>query len=107
MENTIVGEDLRDEKYIRRSSVEQEMELDKSLDLKPISIRLQNSLIEKLKFIARFHGIGYQPLIRDLLNRFVSHEFVNIAKQLQDQEEAEQALSDEDSPAAKYMREFA
>ena len=97
----------RDEKYIRRSSVEQEMELDKSLDLKPISIRLQNSLIEKLKFIARFHGIGYQPLVRDLLNRFVSHEFVNIAKQLQDQEEAEQALSDEDSPAAKYMRECA
>lgn len=45
-----------------------------SLELQMISIRLQRRLIEDLKFIATAHGIGYQPLIRDILSRFVVHE---------------------------------
>ena len=40
-----------------------------------ISIRLQKKLIEDLKAIAAHNGIGYQPLVRQLLTRFVISEF--------------------------------
>lgn len=45
-----------------------------ALGLQPISIRMQKGLIQDLKMIASSHGIGYQPLIRDILNRFVEGE---------------------------------
>jgi plasmid stability protein len=44
------------------------------LGLQMISVRLQQSLIEDLKFIAKAHGVGYQPLIRDILTRFAKSE---------------------------------
>lgn len=88
-------------------SPEEMAALDTALELRPISIRLQRELVAKLKFIAFHHGIGYQPLVRDILNRFASHEFVRIARQIQEERQAESALSDEDSPAAKYMRDCA
>ena len=43
---------------------------DQHLDLQPISIRLEKSLIEDFKLIASIHGIGYQPLMRQILKRF-------------------------------------
>ena len=45
--------------------------VDASLGLKSISIRLPVQLIEAYKLIAVHHGIGYQPLMRDILQRFV------------------------------------
>jgi len=48
--------------------------IDASLGLKPISIRLQASLIEDLKMIAKLNGIGYQPLMRQVLVRFADSE---------------------------------
>jgi len=60
-------------------STEIERAVDASLNLKPISIRLQTELIEKLKFIAAHHGIGYQPLIRSYLHRCVRDEFREMA----------------------------
>lgn len=45
-----------------------------AMTLQPISIRLQKDLISDLKDIAKSHGIGYQPMIRDLLQRFVRAE---------------------------------
>lgn len=35
----------------------------------------------RVKAIARFHGIGYQPMVRDLLGRFVAHEIPTILEQ--------------------------
>ncbi len=46
-------------------------EIDQALELQLISIRLQKKLIEDLKNIAIEEGIGYQPLIRQALTRFV------------------------------------
>jgi hypothetical protein len=46
-----------------------------------ISVRLQKQLISDLKFIATAHGIGYQPLIRDVLSRFVTHEKKQIIRE--------------------------
>jgi predicted DNA binding CopG/RHH family protein len=53
---------------------EEEAAIEEALELQMISIRLQKSLITQLKVIADFHEVGYQPLIRDLLNRFVRSE---------------------------------
>ncbi len=44
------------------------------LELQPISIRLQKSLIEDYKLIAKLIGTGYQPLMRQVLTRFAEAE---------------------------------
>jgi uncharacterized protein (DUF4415 family) len=48
-----------------------EQALDKAMELQSISIRLPQQLIEQYKLIAHFHGVGYQPLMRDVLTRYV------------------------------------
>jgi hypothetical protein len=60
-----------DPKYARRVSREKEQEIDDSLGLQAISIRLQKELVEQIKDLARQDGIGYQPYIRQLLTRHV------------------------------------
>lgn len=51
-----------------------EEQINEALELQPISIRLNKSLIEDLKMIADLHGLGYQPLVRQVLNRFADCE---------------------------------
>lgn len=58
--------------HVRKSSKEREEEVDEKLGLKMISIRLQAELIEKMKTLAERDGIGYQPLIRQVLNRYAN-----------------------------------
>lgn len=48
--------------------------VDEAAGLEMISIRLDKSLIEDLKLMASRKGIGYQPLIRKILDRFVYKE---------------------------------
>ncbi|MDN3392829.1 MULTISPECIES: hypothetical protein [Pseudoalteromonas] len=48
--------------------------INESLALQMISIRLQKTLIEDLKMIGQLNGIGYQPLIRQVLKRFADSE---------------------------------
>lgn len=74
------GELGQDEKHVKKADVKFENELDGALDLQMISIRLQRKLIEDLKLISLAHGIGYQPLIRDVLSRFVTHEVKQIMR---------------------------
>ena len=57
-----------------------EKAIDTSLGLQLISIRLQKSLIEDFKAIASLNGIGYQPLMRQILKRFVDGEKKRIAR---------------------------
>ncbi len=97
------GEYGLDENFVKVADAAVSASLDESLELKMISIRLQSDLIKKLKLIAKFHGIGYQPLIRDLLQRFARSELRQIAGELADSEKAEQTLEADESPAAKYM----
>lgn len=52
----------------------QEQEIDAALELHPISIRLQKGLLDNLKAIAQLNGLGYQPLVRQVLTRFVDCE---------------------------------
>lgn len=51
------------------------------LDLQPISIRLEKSLIEDFKLIAAMHGLGYQPLMRQSLKRFADCEKKRILRE--------------------------
>jgi len=68
------GELGRDEKYVRVAEQTWDDLIDEALELKPISIRLQKSLIDDLKAIATLHGLGYQPLMRQILKRFADSE---------------------------------
>src|SRR5258708_4744559 len=65
----------RDEKHVKQADASAEVALDDAMEMQMISIRLQKKLIEDLKSIAKHNGIGYQPLIRQLLTRFVISEF--------------------------------
>ena len=53
--------------------------IDEALGLKAISIRLENELIDEFKMIAKYHNIGYQPLMRQALNRFAKCELKKMA----------------------------
>ena len=66
-------------------------------------LKLQNELISNLKFVAEHHGIGYQPLIRDLLHRFVRAEMRDIMYNMQEAQDDEETITDEDSPVAKFF----
>lgn len=65
-----------------------EAALEEALELQAISIRLPKELIKQYKLIAGFHGVGYQPLMRDVLHRFVKGALKEILEQ---QIEAEKA----------------
>ena len=57
-------------------------EVDEALALQLISIRLPRKLITDLRLIAEREGLGYQPLARRVLMRFVEAEFRAMAHEL-------------------------
>jgi len=63
-----------DPKFAKAVSPEIAKEIDEALCLQSISIRLEKKLIDSFKLLAVFHGVGYQPLMRDALNRFANSE---------------------------------
>lgn len=67
-----------DDAYVRVASAEVTEQIDEALCLQSISIRLEKRLIESFKIIAEYHGVGYQPLMRDALNRFAQAEMKSI-----------------------------
>ena len=60
--------------HARPATGDSEKAIDAALGLQLISMRLHRSLIEDLKAIASLNGIGYQPLMRQILKRFVDAE---------------------------------
>lgn len=62
------------EEYVGRSDADAGKALDDALGLQMISIRLPKDLINDLKIVGELNGIGYQPLIRQLLTRFIVAE---------------------------------
>jgi len=71
----------RDAQYAKLDNTLSIKDLEDALELKPISIRLKKSLLSDLKLIADVEGIGYQPLIKQLLERFVIGEFKRYARE--------------------------
>lgn len=70
-----------DEEFAKPADDDIEDAIDKSLELQMISIRLQKSLIENFKMIASLNGIGYQPLMRQILKRFVDCEMKKMLRE--------------------------
>lgn len=99
-ENKELGADAD---FVRVASEFDEQALDDALGMQLISIRLQRKLIADLKRIAGHYEIGYQPMIRDLLNRFVNSELKLMLKK--EIEELEQAEADAEStePVNQFM----
>jgi hypothetical protein len=81
----------RSAKHIRIASDEEEQAVDDALGLQLISIRLHKSLIEKLKQLALLEGIGYQPLIRQVLTRYLRENEYKLDTLLSAAEAAERA----------------
>lgn len=84
-----------DESYVEVADETHEAALDEALGLQSISIRLPKQLISQYKLIAHFHGVGYQPLMRDVMARFVPGALKEIleAEQAKSQQAAEQAAA--------------
>jgi hypothetical protein len=66
---------------VYESPPEEEEAIDAALELKPISIRLPKSLIDDFKAIAELNGMGYQPLMRQILTRFADCEKKTILRE--------------------------
>ncbi|MCC7225482.1 MAG: hypothetical protein IT507_02195 [Burkholderiaceae bacterium] len=82
-----------DEAHVRKASPELTKEIDDSLGLQMISIRLNKELIDSFKVIASYHGIGYQPLMRDALHRFAESEMKNIVRGVVESQKNSQPLA--------------
>ncbi len=88
----------RDDEHVGVVKENIESKIDDALDLQLISIRLQKSLIEDFKMIAKLNGIGYQPLMRQTLTRFADCEKKRIISQLI----SERVKADNKNPPKKY-----
>lgn len=78
-ENELLG---NDEKFAAIAEDVTSESVDDMLALQMISIRLQKSMIQDLKDIAKANKLGgYQPLIRRVLERFVEAEMKSIARE--------------------------
>lgn len=80
-----------DEKHARSVDGNVTKQIDESLGLQMISIRLDKELIESFKMLGTFHGIGYQPLMRDALKRFAESEMKAIVSGLVESQRKQQA----------------
>lgn len=67
-----------DAAFVGVADASHEQALEDALELQAISIRLPKELVRHYKLIASFHGVGYQPLMRDVLQRFVPAELKHI-----------------------------
>lgn len=88
----------RDEKFVKADDKSHELQalIDDSLQLKLISIRMKESLISDLKLIAKKEGLGYQPLMKQVLERFVDAELKRYARARMDEDQDH--TSDEGRP---------
>lgn len=60
--------------HVREASSDIERQVDEALGLQAISIRLPKATIEVYKNLAKMHGVGYQPLMRDAICRWAEGE---------------------------------
>lgn len=81
-----------------------ERKIDEDQGLQAISIRLKKELIEDFKFIAKHHGMGYQPLMRQALKLFAESEFKRIAVQLHNEKAAKEEAALAEPPSQEMAR---
>lgn len=69
-----------DKAHAKAVSAEKAQQIDDAIGMQMISIRLDKNLIDSFKMLAEFHGVGYQPLMRDALKRFADCEMKSIVQ---------------------------
>ena len=74
--------------------------IDDAFGLKAISIRLEAELIESYKAVAKHYGMGYQPLMRQALHRFVESELKKIALDAMQKDEPSREIEFPNLPKA-------
>ena len=89
-----------DEAHVAVADQGFESALDDALELQSISIRLPKQLISQYKLIAHFHAVGYQPLMRDVMARFVPGALKEI---LEEQEAKAKATKADAVASAKQL----
>jgi hypothetical protein len=72
---------------------ELEAQVDDALGLHMISIRLEKQLIEEFKLLAEYYGMGYQPLMRDVLWKWARTELSVIVHDLKRQSQERRGAS--------------
>nr|WP_324258296.1 hypothetical protein [Cellvibrio fontiphilus] len=72
-----------------------EESLNESLALQSINIRMPKDLLDDLKRIATINGIGYQPLMKQVLQRFVTCEMKQMLRDAADREVARKKIDAE------------
>ena len=82
------GELGRDIKHARALDKKLGTQIDDALGLQMISIRLEKDLIESYKLLGTKYEMGYQPLMREALKRFVEGEFKLIASEALEKQKA-------------------
>ena len=93
----------QDEAYVRRASIDVENAVEQALAMKLVTIRLPIPMIDALKAIAMHHGIGYQPMVRDLLGRFVDSEIRVILESIG--KRAAETSSEKTAPVDSFMEQ--
>jgi len=68
----------RDKAHAKRADKDLEAAIEDSLGLQMISIRLPKNMIDTCKLLAAYHGVGYQPLIRDAICRWAEGELKQV-----------------------------
>jgi len=96
-----------DERYVAVAPASENALVDKTLGLQMISIRLPLKLIEQLKVIARHNGVGYQPLMRDVLSRFARGELIQVLRQQTEIAELERRRGPQAKPKTARLRKAA
>ena len=91
-----------DRATVRVAGPEIEAMLDSATAMKLVTMRLPIPLIDALKAIAQYHGIGYQPMVRDLLGRFALSEYRTI-KEDQERKLAAMQEADATQPVSDFM----
>ena len=91
-----------DEEFVAVADIDESL-VDKCAGMKMISIRLPESLIEDFKALAKVHGLGYQPLMRQILERFAESEKKRLLNKIaaKAMKEAEARRRDDDGPELK------
>lgn len=77
------GELGRDLEHARKVDAAESDAVDEAIGMRPISIRLPISLINMLKSIAEVYGIGYQPMVRDVLSRWANGEVEHLIESME------------------------
>jgi hypothetical protein len=85
-----LGSDLKHARVVDKKMGAQ---IDEALGLQMISIRLEQDLIDSFKLLGTKYDMGYQPLMREALKRFVEGEFKLIASEALEKQKAEKQKS--------------